>query len=271
MTDSSPLYELVDTVHGRMLVNPQDIYIGSALKEYGEAMFLEWKLLNQLIEKGDCVLDVGANIGVHSLAFAKAVGPRGGVWAFEMQNAVFQNLCANIALNDLENVFAYQTIISDHAQSCRVRNLSMRHQNNFGGISADVIHSKDGPQKLFMHSLDEICSHVRVKLIKIDIEGMELVALKGAREIIEKSRPILYIENDRKDAETELVQHILDLDYRIWVHWPRLFNPDNINGVKENNIGNFISKNILCQPRENARPVGQLAEITDVAQLANFP
>ena len=265
------LYELVDTVHGRMLVNPQDVYIGSVLKQYGESMIKEWNFLKQLIQPGDNILDVGANIGVHTLAFAKAVGPQGAVWAFEMQNAVFQNLCANMALNDIQNVFAYQVAVSDAPGACHVNNLNMARRNNYGGISLDLLVDEAAPQKIFIHTLDEICSGNRVNLIKIDIEGMELHALKGAQEIIMRNRPLIYLENDRKDKERDLVQYIFDMDYRIWAHWPRLFNPDNIRGIKENTIGNYLSKNIFCQPREKARAVDSLTEITSLEQLKDFP
>ncbi|MCS5595717.1 MAG: FkbM family methyltransferase [Pseudomonadota bacterium] len=270
MTDD-PLYELVDTVHGRMLVNPRDVYIGAALKEYGEAMFTEWTFLKQLIRRGDNVMDVGANIGVHTLAFAKEIGPEGAVWAFEMQNAVFQNLCANMALNDLENVFAYQVAVGSETGAMHVNNLNMRKRNNFGGISIDKIKNETAMQKIFMHKLDDICGHAQIRLIKIDVEGMELDALKGAENIIQTSRPYLYVENDRKDKEKDLVQYILDMDYRVWIHWPYLFNPNNARGIKENSIGNFISKNIFCQPKEMAKPVGGLEEITDVQQLDEYP
>ena len=52
-------------------------------------------------------LDVGANIGCHTVPFAKLVGESGRVVAFEPQRLVFQNLCANLALNALTNVYVY--------------------------------------------------------------------------------------------------------------------------------------------------------------------
>ena len=64
-----------------------------------------------LIEPGDVVVDVGADIGALTVPLARAVGPAGRVLAFEPQPTVFQNLCANLALNDLLHVQAFNAAL----------------------------------------------------------------------------------------------------------------------------------------------------------------
>src|SRR5687767_5587801 len=92
--------------HGWMLYLKSDQVIGAALDVYGEFAESENRLMAALIEPGDVVLDVGANIGTVALALAHRVGPSGRVYAFEPQRIVFQLLCANLAINAVSHVDA---------------------------------------------------------------------------------------------------------------------------------------------------------------------
>ena len=64
------------------------------------------ELFDQILRHGMTVVDVGANIGAHTIYFAKIVGPSGQVFAFEPQRVPYQMLCGNIALNRYGNVVA---------------------------------------------------------------------------------------------------------------------------------------------------------------------
>lgn len=88
---------------GVMLFNPLDSFVGRSLDLYGEFSRGEAAVFDQIVAPGDTVLDVGANIGAHTLWMARRVGPAGSVIAFEPQRAVFQTLCANMALNGMTN------------------------------------------------------------------------------------------------------------------------------------------------------------------------
>lgn len=255
-------YKLVDTVHGRMLADLNDFYIGKSLDIYGEYSFLEWSFLDQFIQLGDHVLDVGANVGAHTLGFAKSVGQKGRVWAFEMQNMVFQNLCANINLNNLSNVYAYQMAVANREDYLYINDVKHERVNNYGGIALDQVVSNEAIQKLPMNSIDFICDKVNVSVIKVDVEGMELDVLQGAEKIIERSRPVLYLENDRQEKSEALLKHIFSLGYKVWKHEPPLFNAKNYRGIDENHIGNFISRNILCLPQEHQAEIIGLDEIS---------
>src|ERR1700722_8284406 len=85
--------------HGPFMYNINDEYIGRALDIYGEFSELENTLFQSLIKPGMTVLDIGANIGVHTVNFAKAATPLGKVIAFEPQRIIYQMLCGNVALN----------------------------------------------------------------------------------------------------------------------------------------------------------------------------
>jgi len=75
---------------------------------------------------------------------------------------------------------------------------------------------------------------------------MEQGVIEGATCLIEKFKPILYVENDRVEKSEALIACIKDLGYNIYAHNPRLFNPENYAKNRDNIFGNIISKNILC-------------------------
>jgi hypothetical protein len=80
--------------HGYFLVNRNDFYIGKAIEIYGEYGGLESAFLQCLVKEGDNVIEVGANIGAHTISLARSVGPRGRVFAFEPQRACYALLQA---------------------------------------------------------------------------------------------------------------------------------------------------------------------------------
>ena len=71
--------------YGRMLFNANDTYVGTSIEAYGEYSEGEVQLFRQILRPGDVVVDAGANIGAHTLFFARAVSPGGAVFAFEPQ------------------------------------------------------------------------------------------------------------------------------------------------------------------------------------------
>jgi hypothetical protein len=82
--------------------------------------------------------------------------------------------------------------------------------------------------------LDDLVPTAAVGLIKIDVEGYELQVLEGSSDIIARSNPVLYVENDRVNQSPQLIQWLFDHDYQLWWHLPPLFNPENFFEVKEN-------------------------------------
>ena len=98
LAETAGFNALVRAKHGLMLFNKNDTYIGRSIGKYGEFSEGEIAIFDQLCRPGDIVVEVGANIGTHTLPIAKMVGVAGRVHAFEPQRIVFQTLCANMAL-----------------------------------------------------------------------------------------------------------------------------------------------------------------------------
>ena len=91
-------YETNNCRYGKMIYNKNDIHIGKSLSIYGEWSEPETFLFSQIVKSGNHVIEVGSNIGSHTIMLSKAVGENGKVYAFEPQRHTFQLLCANLAL-----------------------------------------------------------------------------------------------------------------------------------------------------------------------------
>ena len=235
---------------GHFLVNRNDIYVGQALEKYGEYSALEAQALQHFLKAGQNVVEVGANIGAHTIALARAVAPGGQVIAFEPQRACFAFLQAQIALNQITNIVALNEGVGRERGTLWLPGVNYAAAGNFGGISLASQQTR-GSHAVAVVTLDERLRDLPVALLKIDVEGMEEEVLRGAARLIEAHKPVLYVENDRVEKSRSLVTLILALGYRIWWHVPPLFNPDNFFKVSENLYPNVASFNMICAREEH--------------------
>ncbi len=243
--------------HGVFLYNRHDRYIGHSMDQYGEFSEGEIELFQQLIRPGDVVLEAGANMGFHTVVLAQFVSPAGKVIAYEPQRILFQTLCANLALSALTNVDARHAALGDKPGSLKVPMLDYAQPNNFGGVSFGQFSSgEDVP----VQTIDQL-QLPQLRLLKADVEGMESAVLLGASQTIARCRPLLYVENDRKDRSEELLTQMLGWDYRLYWHTPPLFNPTNYNRNPINAFGRIVSINVLGVPAELQMNVAGLRPI----------
>jgi FkbM family methyltransferase len=180
-----------------MLANRNDVYIGQALIQYGEYGEIEAQFLSQLIKGPGLVVEIGANVGTHTVPLAKRAAAMGAeLIVFEPQPFVFQNLCANLALNGIANTRAWPLACGSEAGTVYFHRQDYLHQGNFGGVSMQT-HASPELTAVPCVRLDDVIGHSNVQMIKLDVEGFELPALQGALQILQQSRPTLYFENDR--------------------------------------------------------------------------
>jgi len=107
------LVELHNTVNGPMYLVTTDTVICESLRQTGDYAPEEKSLLGELITTGATVVDVGANVGNHTLFFSKQVGANGRVLSFEPQRFLFQVLCANSLLGQFRNIWPYRVAVGD--------------------------------------------------------------------------------------------------------------------------------------------------------------
>jgi FkbM family methyltransferase len=257
-----------------MLVNRNDIYMGQSLLRYGECCQFEIDLLLRLIAPqgpaaSGLVIEAGSNMGVHTIPLARELARQSrSMLAFEPQPVIFQQLCANLALNGLMNVTAYPYACGDSAGIVSFQTPDYLSPGNFGGTamsSTPAPQSQTQAQTVPCCPLDSFVHDAPVALIKIDVEGHELRVLHGAQNILSRSRPILYVENDRIDQSSELIQWLLTHDYRLWWHITPAFNPDNFLHLQQNFYGDVSFVNMLGVHRSRNITIQGLPEITDPA------
>lgn len=238
-----------------MAFNALDTFIGRSFAEYGEFSEGEADLFKALVQPGDVVLDIGANIGAHTLVFSNLVGPTGTVLAFEPQRLIYYMLCSNVVTNGIINTTCLQNAVGSEIGRIDVPEFDFSRPNNFGALELDQNDAgvSQGVQK-FSVKLTTIDSFnlPRCAFVKIDVEGMETKVILGARDTIKRLKPMLYVENDRSERAIMLINVLRSLGYHIYAHTPPLFNPDNYLKNKNNIFGNVVSVNMLCIHTEHA-------------------
>lgn len=233
------MIRLVDARHGRFLVSETDTVIGRSLIEYGEFAESELRMLLPLVEPGSLVLDVGANIGTHAVAFAK----RGAhVMAFEPQRFVHQLLTGNVALNELTNVEPIRAAVSSSCGSTQVAICELGSVANFGGVSIGA--GNDTVRTMTIDSL----RLPRCGLIKVDVEGHEVDVLRGARETIAKFRPALFLECNQN--ETAVFAELQAMGYSAAWHHSAYYSGENYRRNPVNVFPQYQAEpNLLCLPK----------------------
>ena len=250
--------------YGKVIYNTNDYYMGNCISEYGEYCDSEISLLSKLIKKGDRVLDIGSNIGLMTIPFSKLVGPSGKVTAYEPQSEIFKILCGNMAINNLSNVDVFNLCLGDSNDPLYLPKINYNQQNKFGGSGLSNL----GDIKVNQIKLDDL-KFDRLDLIKIDVEGMEVNVLRGGKNTLMDKRPILYIENDRRDFSQNLLTELFSNGYDCYWHISHLFR---LNNYKNNIINvfdkNYICINVLALPKEREikfdySPLKQITSVLD--------
>jgi FkbM family methyltransferase len=227
LNDPKELARLVVATNGRhgcLLHLTNDGYIGRSLEAYGEFSEAEVRLWRRYITPGDLVLDIGANIGAHTIALARLVGPQGIVLAFEPIRFLYHLCCGNVALNGLTNVRAYHYAVGAQAGRLTVPLIDFVQPGTFGGLP---LGAWEQGEPVSVISLDELLSVPACHFIKVDVEGMELDVLQGAEQTITRFRPVLYVEHDDTDKGRMVLKLLQAWDYRLYWHRPPLFDPHN--------------------------------------------
>ena len=229
--------------YGLMTYPPHDRYVGRSLQVYGEYSDLELDFLRLLLRPGDIALDVGANLGAITVGMAERVGPGGLIHAFEPQRPIYEILAANATR--FFNIIPHCAAVGAAPGSIHVPPRDYDNVGNFGG------HALGGElgEKVQMVTVDSL-NLPRLRLMKVDVEGMELEVLQGAEQTIRRCQPALFVENDRDEKSGALISFIFSLGYRLWWHLTPLYRPDNFNRHAEDVFGNIWSVNMLGFPRE---------------------
>lgn len=246
---------LLKAKHGLFMVPAHDMVVGRSLVKYGEVHESEWHLVKPFVPRGGVVVDAGTHLGTFLVPFAHHVGPQGKVIGFEPQPFIHECLMATIMLNKLGNVTVHPCCVGNETRKVEITAPDYQQEGNYSGLpftesgydevrfSGDKIHTR-------IVRLDDVFEEPRLDFLKIDVEGMERDVLLGGQKHIMQHRPVIFLENNRRDKSPALVQTLFDMNYRLWWHTGMFFNPENHLGCAENIYGVMSNTNMLCLPVE---------------------
>lgn len=249
------------TVDGTsFLTLPNDVYIGKSLELYGEWSHGEVEIMSRLVPKNGNVLEAGSNIGSHTVFIGRDICSQGKVYAFEPRRIPFQLLCANLALNGVGNAHCFHLGAGAQREVMFEAPLPVDCFINAGGYALGQIIGEG--EKITVVPLDDMRAELdAIALLKGDIQGYELSMLKGARRLIERDRPVLYLENDVIESSEALLGYIDSLGYDTFWHSVPAFRANNRSLTQIDIFPGLHSLNVLCFPCERRMTMTKLAEL----------
>lgn len=219
--------EKVQTEYGEMIILSKDTYQSNAFRDTKKAYdWQEVDLLNNIVKdiKNPVFFDVGANLGAFTIGLAKNIKANGGTThAFEPQRAVYNCLVGSVALNGYDNIYVHHAAVGssqdnyievpqfDYSETCSFGSIE------FGEQQKENLHQQRRQTNIKEYvqllSLDSFVNKIqKLDLLKIDVEGMEESVLDSAKVIIQKYKPILFVEFFKSNKE-KLLNTIKELGY----------------------------------------------------------
>jgi FkbM family methyltransferase len=189
----------------------------------GEYEVLETKILKFFAANSEIIFDVGANVGYYAIELGVVLGPTAMIHSFEPVPESFEQLQKNVLLNSASSsVLCNQYAISNSEGKL------LLYKPRISGSSASSARNLHPDEEVdtvqvYMTTLDKYLLTNRIDhmdLLKIDVEGSELMVIEGALESIKKYQPIIFAELLRKwcaqfdYSPNEVLEILLPIGYR---------------------------------------------------------
>jgi FkbM family methyltransferase len=247
-----------------------DTAIGASLRNYGEFARPEVELIASYMDQfkdSGTFIDVGANIGAITLPLA-AKRRDWKVIAIEAHRELSNVLAANTLNNRLYNVEVICAAVGAESGITTFPSVSLSSKINFGVLGT---HLKDkiSSKHVLMFGLDYV-ARPNTRFVKLDVEGAEAQVLKGARNLIEKVRPIWLLEATKEDpyrghteeSTRETMRVLLDAGYSLFWFFAPFTTMNSNKAPPETPIQLQGDMNFIALP-EGIANVWNLPKITD--------
>jgi FkbM family methyltransferase len=153
------------------------------------------RVLRRMLRPGDTFVDGGANIGYFALLAAKAVGPRGRVHAFEPQPENRKRLADHAAANELQDIITIHPLaLSDKAGFVQLHTYANPAANHGQSTMFILPGTETRTVNVETVRLDDYLPDIAPRLIKLDIEGAEPLAISGMAQTLRRERPAVIVE-----------------------------------------------------------------------------
>ena len=230
-----------------------------SISHYGTYEKLEAKIMEEKIKVGNITVDVGANIGLHTLNMARIVGNTGRVFAFEPDPSNFEILEKNVKINNYQNIILEQKAVGDK------NGRTTLYQSDHPGMHRIFPQTKQakGQVQVALTSLDKyfIDSNLadKINFIKIDVEGLEFSVLKGMKNILKNNKKIKILfefmpKNTMEAGFTpiELLNYLTSYDFKLFCideSTKKLLHVSNNEEVLKlcSSTNNTIGRNLFCE------------------------
>lgn len=241
---------VITTLDGRK------IYIASISLVKQHLFFLntyedyETHVVQCLVRKGDTVFDVGASFGWFATLMGKCVGDSGKVFAFELVPNVAEECRYNVRLNNLEHIVVVEEIgLADsdgevtfhYSEDLGLGNLRLDGFTGGGKLISG---------KTTITTLDHYVgkNHIqKLDFIKCDVDGAEVLFLRGARKTLLSERPVVMIEASGSHGRSscyDIFNELNQCDYKFFsLHYKK-----RLREIKPSEFGGKFKENILCLP-----------------------
>lgn len=195
--------------------------------------------LTNYIKQGMVVLDIGANIGYYSLIFSKLIGEKGRVYSFEPTKCTYKELLKNIEINHCKNIVPLNHALSDKNEKRKFYHADDHGRNAFAPEIENAIF-----EEVECKMLDQIIeeNNLKIDLVKIDVEGAELLVFKGGSKFLNQFNGPIYCEFNTPKIKNmgyalkDLVLLINEMGFDIYQYTDdekklkAISNPEQFNG-----------------------------------------
>jgi FkbM family methyltransferase len=180
------------TADYRIRLDPGRRHVGRTILRRGGFDRVTTDHFRASIRPGMLVVDVGANVGHYTLVAAAAMRGAGEVRSYEPEPKAFAELEANVLVNRFKNVTLRQSAVWDVRGTAA---LAVDAINEGGhSLAAGNTRRSDRSVRVATVTLDEECGGREIGMLKIDAQGAEGRILTGAREVLRRGRPTVYLE-----------------------------------------------------------------------------
>lgn len=229
-------------------------------REHADVLFA---FMKNYLKPGMTFVDVGANIGSHTVYGSRLVSDQGTVLSFEADPETFAVLRRNVRLNGVANAVLYDQCISDKPGP-------VTFNVNLDSARSSLLREGISHKVLLARTLDSFFpAGSRVDLLKIDVEGADYLVLSGARRIFEDAPPrVVVIEATSR--QKEIKKFLSRYGYRLYrfdgrrltfleVEWP-VFNTYALGDSVRHNLSHFTFLPLTNRPSLESRALPDLAD-----------